>query len=45
MWQSLADKWGIIKLDKEWDEFAEEINSVASNRQNYFNEIFEKHFN
>jgi hypothetical protein len=45
MWQSLADKWGIIKSDSEWDEFAEEINSVASNRQNYFNEIFDKHFN
>jgi hypothetical protein len=44
MWQSLADKWGIIRTDSEWDEFAEEINCVASNRENYFNEIFEKHF-
>ena len=45
MWQALADKWGVIKSDKQWDEFAEEINCVASNRQNYFNEIFDKHFN
>jgi hypothetical protein len=45
MWQALADKWGVIKSDKEWDEFAEEINCVASNRENYFNEIFDKHFN
>ena len=45
MWQALADKWGINKSDKEWNEFAEEINCVASNRQNYFNEIFDKHFN
>lgn len=45
MWQALADKWGINKSDQEWDDFAEEINCVASNRQNYFNEIFDKHFN
>jgi len=45
MWQALADKWGIVKSDKEWDEFAEEINSRASNREVYFNEIFDKHFN
>jgi hypothetical protein len=45
MWQALADKWGVNKTDKEWDEFAEEINCVASNRENYFNEIFDKHFN
>ena len=45
MWQSLADKWGIIRTDSEWDEFAEEINCIASNRENYFNEIFDKHFN
>ena len=30
---------------EEWNDFAEEINCVASNRQNYFNEIFDKHFN
>jgi hypothetical protein len=45
MWQALADRWGVNKSDKEWNDFAEEINNVASNRQNYFNEIFEKHFN
>jgi len=45
MWQALADKWGIVRSDKEWDEFAEEINSIASNREVYFNEIFDKHFN
>jgi hypothetical protein len=45
MWQALADKWGIIRTDSEWDEFAEEINCVASNREIYFNEIFDKHFN
>jgi len=45
MWQALADKWGINKTDQEWDDFAEEINCIASNRQNYFNEIFDKHFN
>jgi hypothetical protein len=44
MWQTLANRWGIIKLDEDWDEFAEEINCIASNRENYFNEIFEKHF-
>jgi hypothetical protein len=45
MWQTLADKWGINKSDEEWSDFAEEINCIASNRQNYFNEIFDKHFN
>jgi hypothetical protein len=44
MWQSLADKWNIRILDDQWEEFAEEINSVASNRQNIFNEIFDKYF-
>ena len=44
MWQSLANRWGIIKLDEDWDEFAEEINCVASNREQIFNEIFDKHF-
>jgi hypothetical protein len=44
MWQTLADKWGIIKLDDDWQEFAEEINSVASNKHYIFLEIFEKHF-
>jgi len=45
MWQTLSDRWGIIKSDSEWNEFAEEINCVASNREHIFNEIFDKHFN
>jgi hypothetical protein len=45
MWQSLADQWNIYISDAQWEEFTEEINSVATNRENYFNEIFEKHFN
>jgi hypothetical protein len=45
MWEALANKWNIRIDDDLWDEFAEEINCVASNRQNYFNEIFDKHFN
>jgi hypothetical protein len=45
MWQTLSDKWGVIKSDSEWNEFAEEINCVASNREHIFNEIFDKHFN
>lgn len=44
MWQALADKWEIYLNDDEWDQFAEEINSEASNRQNIFNQIFDKHF-
>ena len=44
MWQALADKWEIHLTDDEWEEFAEEINSEASNRQNIFNQIFDKHF-
>jgi hypothetical protein len=45
MWRALADKWEIYLPDEEWEQFAEEINSEASNRQNVFNEIFDKHFN
>jgi len=45
MWSALADKWEIYLTDEEWDQFADEINSEASNRQNVFNEIFDKHFN
>lgn len=45
MWQTLAEKWGINKSDNEWNEFAEEINCIASNREAYFNEIFDKYFN
>jgi hypothetical protein len=45
MWRALADKWEIYLPDEEWEQFTEEINSEASNRQNVFNEIFDKHFN
>jgi hypothetical protein len=44
MWKALADKWEIYLTDEEWDQFAEEVNSEASNRQNVFNEIFDTHF-
>jgi hypothetical protein len=44
MWQSLADQWNIRIDDEQWEEFTEEVNSVASNRQNIFNEIFDKYF-
>ena len=44
MWQSLADQWNIRIEDEQWEEFTEEVNSVASNRQNVFNEIFDKYF-
>jgi len=44
MWQSLADQWSIYISDSQWEEFAEEINSVASNRHQVFTEIFEKNF-
>jgi ABC-type multidrug transport system ATPase subunit len=44
MWQSLADQWNIRIDDDKWEEFIEEVNSVASNRQNVFNEIFDKYF-
>ena len=44
MWQSLAEQWDIRIDDEQWEEFAEEINSMASNRQNIFNEVFDKYF-
>jgi DNA-binding MltR family transcriptional regulator len=44
MWQSVADRWDIRIADDQWEEFIEEINCVASNRQNIFNEIFDKYF-
>jgi hypothetical protein len=44
MWQSLADQWKINIEDDEWEEFAEEINSIASNRQSVFNSVFDKYF-
>ena len=45
MWQSLADQWNIRIDDDQWEEFTEEVNSVASNRENVFNTIFDKYFN
>lgn len=45
MWQALADKWGIYIIDDNWEDFAEEINSNASNRENVFNNIFDNYFN
>ena len=44
MWQTLAKKWDCDTMDDDWEEFAEEINSVASNKRYIFNEIFENHF-
>jgi hypothetical protein len=44
MWQSLAEQWDIRIDDEQWEEFAEEINSMASNRQIIFNEVFDKYF-
>ena len=44
MWQSLADQWNIRIDDDQWFLFSEEVNCVASNRQNFFNEIFDKYF-
>jgi hypothetical protein len=45
MWQALADQWDIRIDDEQWDEFSEEINSVASNRLGVFEPIFNKYFN
>lgn len=45
MWQALAEQWGIYIDDEQWEEFTEEINSVASNRLGVFEPIFNKHFN
>jgi hypothetical protein len=44
MWETLADSWNVRMIDNNWEEFAEEINSVASNRESVFNEIFDKYF-
>jgi hypothetical protein len=44
MWRALAEKWDCDTMDEDWEEFTEEINCIASNRENYFNEVFEKHF-
>jgi hypothetical protein len=45
MWKALADHWGIYLDDEQWEEFAEEINSVASNRLKIFEPVFDKYFN
>ena len=44
MWEALADKWNIHIKDDDWDTFAEDINSNASNRQAIFNEVFDNYF-
>jgi hypothetical protein len=44
MWQALAESWNIRIIDDNWEDFAEEINSQASNREAVFNEIFNKYF-
>lgn len=44
MWETLADSWNIRIIDDNWEDFAEEINSQASNRESVFNEIFDKYF-
>ena len=45
MWEALADKWNIRIQDDNWEDFADEINSLASNKEMVFNEIFDKYFN
>jgi hypothetical protein len=45
MWHALADQWDIRIDDDQWEEFTEEINSVASNRIGVFEPIFNKYFN
>lgn len=44
MWETLADSWNVRILDNNWEDFAEEINSLASDREAVFNEIFDKYF-
>ena len=44
MWQSLAYQWKINIEDDQWEEFAEEVNSIASNKQSVFNSVFDKYF-
>jgi hypothetical protein len=44
MWKALAEKWDCDITTDGWEEFTEEVNCVASNREKYFTEIFEKHF-
>ena len=42
MWQSLCDRWEIRIDDNQWKEFAEEVNSMASDKQSVFKLVFEK---
>lgn len=44
MWETLADSWNVRIIDNNWEDFAEEVNSQASNRESVFNEIFDKYF-
>lgn len=44
MWETLADSWNVRILDNNWEDFAEEVNSNASDREAVFNEIFDKYF-
>ena len=44
MWRALAEQWNCDTMDDDWEEFTEEINCVASNREQIFNEIFDNHF-
>lgn len=44
MWQALADKWNIYIIDDNWEDFAEEVNSNASDRESVFNNIFDNYF-
>jgi hypothetical protein len=44
MWETLADSWNVRMIDNNWEDFAEEINSQASNKESVFNEIFDKYF-
>lgn len=45
MWETLADSWNIRPIDNNWEDFGEEINSMASDREAVFNEVFNKYFN
>jgi hypothetical protein len=44
MWETLADSWNIRPIDNNWEDFGEEINSMASDREAVFNQIFDKYF-
>ena len=45
MWQALAEHWDIYIEDYEWEEFTEEVNSLATNKYSVFEPIFDKYFN